>query len=343
MTSALRILEPGVAATLQDCGRHGYQRFGVPVSGALDPISLAIANILAGNSPCTAAIEILGAGLAIEVEAKSVTLALAGVAAGLTLQDEKAHLRIASFQSFTARRGDIVQIHPPRGGSVSYLAVEGGFDISPALGSQSTYRRASLGGYQGRTLGLGDRLPLRLASQVRVPACIDVDIRPPDVLRVMRGPNSEYFCAHSFETLFASVYTVSPASDRMGLRLQGPGLERAIQGELPSQGTTAGGMQVPADGQPILLLADRQTTGGYPRIATVIGADIAAAGRLCSGMSVRFSEVSREEALHLLLAQQAWLANLPAALKTAHANTLSAEQLLSSNLIGGVTAGLSDE
>ncbi len=102
-------------------------------------------------------------------------------------------------------------------------------------------------------------------------------------------------------------------------------------------------MQVPADGQPILLLADRQTTGGYPRIATVIGADIAAAGRLCSGMSVRFSEVSREEAVRLLLAQQAWLASLPAALKPAHANTLSAEQLLSSNLIGGVTAGHSDE
>lgn len=343
MTSALRILEPGVAATLQDCGRHGYQRFGVPVSGALDPISLAIANILAGNSPCTAAIEILGAGLAIEVEAKSITLALAGAAAGLTLQDEKAHLRIAPFQSFSARRGDIVRIPPPSCGAVSYLAVEGGFDIAPALGSRSTYRRASLGGYQGRTLGCGDLLPLRLASSVRAPVCIDVDIRAPDVLRVMRGPNSEYFCPHSFETLFSSVYTVSPASDRMGLRLRGPGLERAIEGELPSQGTTAGGIQVPADGQPILLLADRQTTGGYPRIATVIGADIAAAGRLCSGNSVRFSEVSREEAVRLLLAQQAWLASLPAALKPARTNTLSAEQLLSSNLIGGVTAGLSDE
>ncbi len=343
MTPALRILEPGMAATLQDCGRHGYQRFGVPVSGALDPIGLAIANILAGNSPCTAAIEILGAGLAVELEAKSVTIAVAGAAAGLTLEGEKVHLRLAPFQSFTARRGDIVRILPPRGGTVSYLAAAGGFDIAPALGSRSTYRRASFGGYQGRALSLGDRLPLRIASSVCVPVCIDVDIRVPDVLRAMRGPNSEYFCLRSFETLFATVYTVSPASDRMGLRLQGPGLERAIQGELPSQGTTGGGMQVPADGQPILLLADRQTTGGYPCIATVIGADIAAAGRLCSGMSVRFTEVSRAEAVRLLHAQQAWLASLPAALKPARANTLSAEHLLSSNLIGGVTAGFPDE
>ncbi|MGC2600629.1 MAG: biotin-dependent carboxyltransferase family protein [Rhodomicrobium sp.] len=342
MTPALRILEPGVA-TLQDCGRHGYQRYGVPVSGALDQAGLAIANILAGNSPCTAAIEIVSAGFAIEIEARSVTLALAGAAAELTLQDEKAHSRIAPFQSFTARRGNTVRIPPPRGGAVSYLAVEGGFDIAPALGSLSTYRRAALGGYEGRTLGLGDCLPLRLASSERAPVCIDVDISAPGVLRVMRGPNAEYFCPHAFEMLFASLYTVSPASDRMGLRLQGARLDRATQGELPSQGTTAGGMQVPADGQPILLLGDRQTTGGYPRIATVIGADIAAAGRLCSGMSVRFKEVSREEAVRLLLAQQAWLASLPAALKPAHANTLSAEHLLSSNLIGGVTAGLHDD
>ncbi len=230
MTPALRIIEPGLAATLQDCGRHGYQRFGVPVSGALDPIGLAVANILAGNPPCTTAIEILGAGFAIEVEAKSAGLALAGGAAGLTLQGEKAHFRIAPFQSFIAGRGDIVRIPPPKGGAVSYLAVEGAFDIAPALGSRSTYRHASLGGYQGRALGFGDRLPLRLASSARAPVRIDVDIRAPDVLRVMRGPNAEYFCPRSFETLFASVYTVSPESDRMGLRLQGPGLERTIQG-----------------------------------------------------------------------------------------------------------------
>lgn len=343
MTSALRILEPGLAATLQDCGRTGYQRFGVPVSGALDAVSLAVANILAGNPACTAAIEILGAGLALEVEAASAALALAGTAAPLTVDGGKAVIRVPPFRSVTVERGSIVRIAPPKSGAASYLAVEGGFDIMPALGSLSTYRRAALGGYLGRELRAGDRLRLRQASSAREPLVLDVDIRPHEVLRAMRGPNEAYFCPSAFETLFAASYTVTPASDRMGLRLQGPPLERAIEGELPSQGTTPGGMQVPSGGQPILLLADRQTTGGYPRIATVISADIAAAGRLVSGMSVRFKEVCREEAVLLLKAQREWLASLPAALKHAPAGGLSTEQLLSSNLIGGVTAGAPEE
>ncbi len=343
MKPALTILEQGAAASLQDCGRHGLQRFGVPVSGALDTVSLAIANIVAGNPPGTVAIEILGAGLAFEVEAESVTLALAGMAAGLTLQTGTAHMRFPILRSVSARRGDIVRIPAAKGGAVSYLAVEGGFDIAPALGSRSTYRRAALGGYRGRTLQAGDSLPLCLASSSRAAVRLEADIRAPGVLRAMRGPNAAYFTPCAFETLFASPYTVAPASDRMGLRLQGPVLERAIEGELPSQGTTAGAMQVPADGQPILLLADRQTAGGYPRIATVIGADIAAAGRLAPGVSVRFKEIGRDEAVRLLKEQTAWLASLPARLEPAGPGALTPEHLLSSNLIGGVTAGAPEE
>ncbi len=343
MKSALRILKPGAAASLQDCGRPGLQRFGVPVSGALDAVSLAIANILAGNPPGTAAIEILGAGLAFEVEAESVTLALAGMAGGFTLQSEKAQMRCPALRSVNARRGDIVCIPAAKGGAVSYLAVAGGFDAAPVLGSRSTYRRAALGGYQGRTFLAGDQLPLCLASSCRAAVRLKADIQAPDVLRAMRGPNAAYFSPRAFQTLFASAYTVAPASDRMGLRLQGPVLERAMEGELPPQGTTAGAMQVPADGQPILLLADRQTAGGYPRIATVIGADIAAAGRLAPGMSIRFKEVSREEAVLLLKQQRGWLASLPAAIEPAGAEPLTPEHLSSSNLIGGVTAGAEEE
>jgi 5-oxoprolinase (ATP-hydrolysing) subunit C len=343
VTAGLKILEPGLAASLQDCGRPGYQRFGVPLSGALDGESLAIANILAGNAPCTAAIEILGAGLALEVDADSVTLALAGTAAPLTLQGAKAAVRVPPFQSVLAMRGDIVRIPPPKPGAAVYLAAQGGFDVPPALGSQSTYRRAALGGFQGRALAAGDRLPLRLPSSDRTPVCLNVEIRAPKVLRAMRGPNVDYFTPAAFETLFSSAYTIAPASDRMGLRLAGPVLERAMGGELPSQGTTAGSMQVPSDGQPIMLLADRQTTGGYPRIATVIGADIATAGRLTAGMSVRFEEVTREEAVRLLKAQQDWLASLPALLRPVPSAALSSERLLSQNLIGGVTAGIPGE
>lgn len=340
MTAALRVLDPGIAATLQDCGRQGYQRFGVPVSGALDTISLQIANVIAGNAPGTAAIEILGAALALQVEADSVTVAVAGTAAPFSLESEKAAVRIPPFRSVTALRGDILRFPPPKGGAVCYLAVEGGFDVPPALGSISTYGRATLGGYEGRALLAGDRLPLRLtAAPERQPVSLDVTIGAPAALRVMRGPNADYFKPAAFETLFDAAYTVSPASDRMGIRLTGPALEREIPGEIPSQGTAAGSMQVPADGQPIMLMADRQTTGGYPRIATVIGADIAAAGRLTAGMKIRFEEVSRAEAVTLLKKQQAWLASLSLHLKAAPADALSVERLLSNNLIGGVTAG----
>ncbi len=340
MTPALKILEPGPAASLQDCGRPGLQRFGVPVSGAIDTVSLAIANIVAGNSPGSAAIEILGAGLVFEIEAESVTLALAGMAEHPTLQrGADAPLRYPALRSITARRGDTIRIPPPKGGAVSYLAVSGGFDIAPVLGSRSTYRRASLGGYRGRAFLAGDRIPLCLPSPARATVRLEARIKAPDRLRIMRGPNAAYFTRHAFETLLASTYTITPASDRMGLRLQGPPLERGMQGELPSQATTAGALQVPPDGQPILLMADRQTVGGYPRIATVIGADIAAAGRLAAGMSIRFEEVRREEAVQLLKEQQTWLASLPAQLEPAGADALTVEQLLSRNLIGGVTAG----
>jgi allophanate hydrolase subunit 2 len=158
----------------------------------------------------------------------------------------------------------------------------------------------------------------------------------------MRGPSAGNFSTETFETLFSSFYTVSPSSDRMGLRLQGPAVSPSTKEEIPSQGVTSGGMQVPADGQPILLLADRGTAGGYPRIATVIGADLPAAGRLAAGMTIKFQEVSREEALHALKKQREWLASLPSELRPPD-DHLSTEHLLAHNLIGGVTAGHQEE
>jgi 5-oxoprolinase (ATP-hydrolysing) subunit C len=341
VTAALKIVEPGIAAALQDRGRPGRQRFGVPISGAIDAESLAIANTLVGNDPGTGAIEMLGAGLALEIEADTVTVALAGMVRSMSFESGTAAVRVPAFQTLLVKRGDILRVPAPEGGAAAYLAVEGGFDVPFALGSQSTYRRAALGGFHGRALSAGDRLPLRLISSERLPLRLSAAIRPPEKLRVMRGPNAKYFTSRAFETLFGSEYTVTPASDRMGLRLKGPVVERAINGELTSEGTTPGGMQVPSDGQPIMLLADRQTTGGYPRIATVISADLAAAGRLAAGSRVRFVEVNRDEAVQLLKSQRDWLASLPSLLTPAAPDPLSAERLLSENLIGGVTAGTS--
>ena len=346
MTASLRVIDPGMAATLQDCGRESFQRFGIPVSGALDKVSLAIANTLVGNAPHEAALEVLGAGLTAMVCAQSVTLAIAGMAGPFVLETAQAVLSIPPFRSVTARRGDIVRFPPPKGGAVFYVAAAGGFEVPPVFGSRSTYQRAALGGFRGRALQAEDELPLRLAAAPEGDALsleAEARLAAPDRLRVMRGPNADYFTPHAFETLLTAAYTVAPASDRMGLRLQGTPLERAVEGELASQGTTAGGLQVPSGGQPILLLADRQTTGGYPRIATVIAADIAAAGRLSPGMGVRFQEVSREEAIALLKAQRAWMASLPSLLKPVSPAALSAEHLLRSNLVGGVTAGAEED
>ena len=344
MTASLRVIDPGVAATIQDSGREGYQRFGIPVSGALDRVSLAIANILVGNAPHEAALEVLAAGLTVMVCADSVVLAVAGMADPFIVQTAQADVRVPSFRSINARRGDIVRFPPPKGGAVFYIAAAGGFDSPSAFGSRSTYRRAAIGGFHGRALRAGDELPLHMPdASAREALSLDVSLSAPQVLRVMCGPNAEYFKPGAFETLLTSAYTIAPASDRMGLRLQGSVLEHAIEGELPSQGTTAGGLQVPSGGQPILLLADRQTTGGYPRIATVIAADIAAAGRLAAGMSIRFQDVSREEAVQLLKTQRQWLASLPSLLMPVSAATLSTEHLLAANLVGGVTAGTTED
>ncbi len=344
VTGFLRIVDPGVAATLQDCGRLGFQRFGVPVSGALDPVSLHIANVLVGNPPGEAALELLGAGLALKVEADRAVLALAGIAGPFVLETAqaiRAHPAVSKRHRKARRYPAVSSSH---GGAVSYLAAAGGFDL-PAVFRQRIDLPARRAWRLSRAAAAGGRSspsPPRCCAGLAYCFRSIVMLSAPQVLRVLRGPNAEYFQPGAFETLFSSSYTVAPASDRMGLRLQGPPLARAIDGELPPQGTTAGGMQVPADGQPILLLADRQTTGGYPRIATVIGADIAAAGRLAAGMSVRFAEVSREEAVAALKAQRDWLASLPSLLKPV-ADAFCAERLYSENLIGGVTSGGAEE
>ncbi len=344
MKPGLRILQPGIAATLQDGGRWGYQRFGVPVSGAIDPVSSRIGNIIVGNLPDIASVEVLGAGLTLKVEAESVLVAIAGSAPAFTLDGGNATVQIPPFQGAIAKRGDVLRLGPPKNGALYYLAVAGGFDIRPVLGSMSTCRRAAFGGLDGRAFKTGDLLPLtRAAASDKRRFGLDIELAAPTNLRVMRGPNAGYFSAETFERLFSSSYSVSAASDRMGLRLQGPAVSPATKGEIPAQGVTSGDMQVPADGQPILLLADHQTTGGYPRIATVIGADLAAAGRLAAGMTVRFEEVSREDALHALKKQREWLASLPSQLRPLPDDHLSAEHLLAHNLIGGVTAGCQEE
>jgi biotin-dependent carboxylase-like uncharacterized protein len=294
----LRVATGGTQTTLQDLGRFGYQRFGLPVAGALDPFSLRLANALVGNDPAAAAIEILGHGPTLEVDAESVRVAFTGSHAGFEVRGEETTV-VPSYRSHTVYRGERVAVRAMPDSQVGYLAVEGGFEVEPVLGSLSTYTRAGIGGFGGRALRGGDALPLTLprASERTERRLAD----PPSIghecaIRLVLGPQHEAFTREAVETLLTSTFTVSRDVDRMGMRLDGPTLEHSGSFNLVSDGIATGCIQVPGSGQPIVLLADHQTTGGYPKIGGVISADIPLLGRRRPGDVIRFEEISVPQA-----------------------------------------------
>ena len=345
MTAALRVLAPGLATTLQDLGRQGYQHIGVPVSGALDHPSLRAANLLVGNAAGVGALEIAYQGPTLKVEAESVRIALAGGRASIEILSSEGNgavSRAAPYESIRLSKGQVVRIGTLSGSAVAYLAVEGGFDIAPVLGSQSTLMRAAIGGFEGRALKAGDVLPLKqgtavVREEVTLPP---TQFAPPSRVRVVLGPQDDYFTPAGLRTLLESTYEVSQASDRMGMRLEGPALEHSRKGyNIVSDGIALGSIQVPGNGLPIILLADRQTTGGYPKIATVISADVPALGRLTPGAKITFAVVGVEEAE----AAARQLASDIAAeatrlLPVRRAATIDVARLMGENLVSGVVS-----
>jgi biotin-dependent carboxylase-like uncharacterized protein len=348
MTAAFRVIAPGLMTTLQDLGRFGYQHLGIPVSGALDPVSLRAANLLAGNPAETAALEIAYQGPTLAVEAASVRIACAGAAAPIEILPAQggSPRRVPLLQSASLHRGDTLRIGALMGGSVLYLAVEGGFDVAPVLGSRSTLVRAGIGGLGGRALVAGDRIALcrQRASDIDEALLPALDLAPPPRFRIILGPQEDYFTESALRTLTESVYTVTPASDRMGMRLDGPRLEHAKGYNIVSDGIAPGTVQVPGNGLPIVLLADRQTTGGYPKIATIISADLPALGRLTPGAQVRFAAVSVEEAETLRRAQAAELAQLAQRIvRVPPSNLVDEDALHRANLVSGMVDALEGE
>ena len=342
MKPALRVISPGLMTTLQDLGRIGYQHLGIPVSGALDGVSLRAANAIVGNPPGAGALEIAYRGPTLKVQADSVRLAYAGgVAAIEVLDDAKAvsGMRVPPLQSVCLRRGQVLRVGALAGSVVGYLAVEGGFDATPALGSQSTYMRAGLGGFDGRALRAGDVLGLRRpeAEEREERQLLTLDLAPPPRIRVVLGPQDDYFSARGLRTLLESAYAVSAASDRMGMRLDGPTLEHSKGSNIVSDGIAPGAIQVPGNGLPIVLLADRQTTGGYPKIATVIAADLPTLGRLAPGARLAFEAVSVEAAEAAYRQHTSLLTALPRQLVSLRdASRIDEAALLASNLVSGV-------
>lgn len=300
MSGHLLVVAPGLHSTVQDLGRFGYQAYGVPVAGALDPVGLRLANAVAGNAEGRGegrgALEFLYSGPTLEVAAAAVRLAAS--AAEIEILSDPPH-RIPSWQSVRLERGARFRFGALRGSVCGYLAVEGGFAIAPVLGSQSTYVRGRIGGLEGRPLREGDRLALELDNPgERGEVCLadPPDLAPPARLRVVFGPQGDSFTQSALDAFLNQPFTVSPEADRMGLRLSGPRLDHAHGFNIVSDGIVTGAIQVPGSGRPIVLLADHQTTGGYPKIATVISADLPAAGRLKPGDEIGFAAVSVAEA-----------------------------------------------
>lgn len=326
----------GPMTSLQDLGRLGYQRFGVSPSGAMDRRALAMANALVGNDPGTAAIEFMNLGGTFACEGGDLRLALAGPDCAMTIDGSPVPPRTAAI----LKEGQVLQVGHPRGGAFAYLAVAGGFDLEPQLGSLSFHPRARLGGLNGAPLQPGDRLPCRPEAQDGEPKQLSADMPDEDgPIRVMLGPQDDYFTEEAIRTFLEGEFTVSPQADRMGFQLTGPRIEHAKGFNIVSDGIVDGHIQVPGSGQPIVLMRDRQTAGGYPKIATVISADLNRLAQMRPGSPVRFRAVERDEAVAAARHLREWIASLPSALTPVRFD-LTTEHLLSRNLIGGVVDAL---
>jgi biotin-dependent carboxylase-like uncharacterized protein len=342
MRAGLRIRLPGFHTTVQDLGRPGWQAIGVPVSGALDAFSLQLANALVGNPPGAPVLEILLAGPELEIAADTVRVALAG--AGASLVTGAASSSVPAGHSVTLSCGDVLKVTLGGQSACCYLAAEGGFAVPPVLGSASTYVRAGIGGLEGRGLLGGDFLPLAIARatarpELRLPSSQPSTGDQP--IRVVLGPQQEYFTEAAVAALLGSEFRVSQSADRMGMRLDGPLLQHRGGWDIVSDAIATGAIQVPGSGQPIVLLADHQTTGGYPKIATVISADLPVVGRRRPGDLMRFAVVTVEEAEALCRAEERRFAELVAALEPVPSrNGVDLASLYAGNLISGVVSGV---
>lgn len=297
---SLTVLRPGLLTTIQDSGRWGHQSFGVPVSGPMDPVAHRLANALVGNPRDAATLEATVSGPELRLDADT-TIAVAGADMPATLGGST----IAPNAAVRGRRGDVLRLGARRTGGRTYLAVDGGIAVPAVLGSRATHALTALGGVSGRALAAGDCLPLGHAGGTPARRRIGGSIVSGGArVRVLRGPQDEFFPDDAFDRLQRQRFTVTTQSDRMGYRLHGARIPRVDGREMISDATFAGALQVPASGQPILLMADRQTTGGYPQIATVITADLPLAAQLVPGDWIEFEFCSRADAIAALVAQE---------------------------------------
>ena len=335
MSGHLVFERPGLFSSLQDFGRFGYQRFGISASGAMDTVAMRAANALIGNAPETAVVEITLVGPAFTVAAERCRIALAGADFPLSVNGRPAE----GWRAHALAAGDRVEIGGARAGMRACLAVAGGFAVAPTLGSLSTHSRSGIGGFQGRALQSGDRLPLAGAPPGPLLAlAAEHQPRHDGPIRVVLGPQDDFFTAAGIASFLSADYRMTDRTDRMGAQLDGPPIEHAKGFNIVSDGIMNGSIQVPGNGRPLVLLADRQTTGGYPKIATVIAADLPRLAQRRPGEAIRFERVTVDEAEAAARAHRAAIAAMLQDLRDAAgtAMDLTAERLLALNVVGGV-------
>jgi len=292
--TAIKVLSPGFLSTCQDLGRPGYAHLGISASGAADTLSLRWGNLLVGNPEGAAALEMTLVGGTFEFQC-SATIALTG---------SEFTAAVPWCSALDINAGDVLQIGPTRSGARCYLCVRGGLSVAPVLGSASTHVLTAIGGCGGRGLRKGDTLEIGNAAVRPVRrGHFPLQLRH-DIIRVTDGPQHSWFN----DRMDGATYRVAEDSNRMGLRLEGPKLECAR--ELLTEGVSLGAIQVPREGQPIITFVEHQTTGGYPKIANVISADLPAVGQLRPRDEVCFETISRSRALELLRRQEASLCSL---------------------------------
>ncbi|MDR6227529.1 5-oxoprolinase subunit C family protein [Desmospora profundinema] len=314
MKPALIVQKPGLLTTVQDEGRPGYQAYGMGVSGAMDPFALQVGNLLVGNLRGEAALEITMSGPELEWR-RDAWIALTGADLSPTLDG----VPLPLWKTVSVKAGQVLRFGGPRQGVRSYLAVAGGIEVKRVMGSKSTYLKGRVGGFHGRPLKKGDEVAVgdpRLSGERLAGRALAGGERPSyrreSRLRTVEGPQADAFTAEGIRCFYSQSYTVTPQSDRMGCRLQGSAIQHRGSADIISDAIPPGAVQVPANGQPIILMADRQTTGGYTKIATVLSVDLPLVAQAAVGHRFTFEQMTVEEAGRLAVEQERFLRQLEA-------------------------------
>ncbi|MCJ2087467.1 biotin-dependent carboxyltransferase family protein [Methylobacterium sp. E-005] len=335
--TALIVEAAGPGVTLQDGGRHGYLRYGITAAGPMDPLMHATANRAAGNPLETTAIEVSTGGVTLGAEGGAVGIAL--VVPGFRVSLDGAAL--PDTVALTLEPGRTLVVRAGAAGAWGYCAVSGRIAVAPVLGSTATHTRSGLGGLDGRGLTAGNILPVaearpgEAAPHRLVSPWLE---RDPRSIRVVLGPQDDYFASDQIAAFLAGPWVVSPRGDRMACFLDGTPLRHAKGHDIVSDGVAMGAIQVPGNGLPIVLMADRQSTGGYPKIATVIGPDLGRLAQVRGGGRIAFRQVSVEEAVAARRAERDVLRE-PVAREPVVRTDFTSDFLLGLNLVGGVADG----